>query len=171
MSQYCWYFAYGSNLHPGRLLERVPSAQVAGASVLSGHEVRFGKRGLDGSGKCTVRAVASPAALVHGILYAMRRSERAALDAVEGPDYQRLQTTFRLGFETVEGFYYEARDYAFHNDLEPFDWYRELVVCGARFHNFPATYIENLAAVRSRPDPDPERAAAMLALLARLSIT
>ncbi len=169
MSELCWYFAYGSNLHPGRLLERVPSARAVGASILPGHELRFGKRGRDGSGKCTVIAAGSASALVHGALFEMPCAERPDLDAAEGPDYQRKQALFELAGETFEGFYYEALEHAVDHKLEPFDWYRELVLRGARYHNFPATYVERLARISCRPDPDPERAAAMLRLLVQLS--
>ena len=35
------YAAYGSNLHPVRLRERVPSAELLGTGVLEGRELRF----------------------------------------------------------------------------------------------------------------------------------
>ena len=52
MSATLLYFAYGSNLHPERLRERVPSAESLGVARLEAHVLRFHKRGRDGSGKC-----------------------------------------------------------------------------------------------------------------------
>lgn len=169
MSELRLYFAYGSNLHPERLRCRVPSARVVGLSVLAGHELRFGKRGLDGSGKCTVCATSASGAQVLGALFEMRAAEQPLLDAVEGPDYEPRLARFSLQNSCVEGFYYEARDHAVDNKLVPFDWYRDLVVAGARYHGFPAAYVQALAAVRCAGDPDQERAAEMRALLGRLS--
>lgn len=170
MSGHCFYFAYGSNLHPLRLQARVPSARVRGLTVLAGHALHFGKRGLDGSGKCTVKSVAGANAAVHGVLFELRTAERPALDAAEGPDYARRSALFRLGEQSLSGFYYEARNHALDNDLLPFDWYRELVVRGARFHGFPDSYVGGLAQVRCRPDPDARRVARMQALLERMSV-
>ncbi len=45
------YFACGSNLHPLRLSLRVPAARFQGALALTGYQLRFNKRGRDGSGK------------------------------------------------------------------------------------------------------------------------
>lgn len=40
----------------------------------------------------------------------------------------------------------------------PFDWYRDLVVAGAREHGLPPTYVEELALTPAAPDPDATRA-------------
>jgi hypothetical protein len=45
LSKRIHYFAYGSNLHPLRLQERVPSAALLGWTHLHGWELRFDKRG------------------------------------------------------------------------------------------------------------------------------
>ena len=50
-----YYLAYGSNLHPVRLTERVPSARFLGLTSLFGYQLRFHKRHEpDGSGKCNM---------------------------------------------------------------------------------------------------------------------
>lgn len=48
------YAAYGSNLHPVRLQERVKSASVRGTAVLEDWKLAFSKRSKDGSGKATL---------------------------------------------------------------------------------------------------------------------
>lgn len=169
MSEFCFYFAYGSNLHPERLRRRVPSARVLGVTLLAGHEVHFGKRGGDGSGKCTVRATRGDEAQVPGALFSMRPAGQAQLDAAEGPDYERKSALFELGEERLTGFYYQAKVHALDESLEPFDWYRDLVVAGARFHDFPRAYVEALQRVRCRKDHDAARAAEMIALIQQLS--
>lgn len=166
----CIYFAYGSNLHPLRLQERVPSARVIGVSSLERHLVVYGKRGLDGSGKCTVTPECGIRGRVHGVLFEMAITERRALDAAEGPAYERKVATFHLGGGRLQGFYYEARSLVEDEFLAPFDWYRDLVVAGARFHTLPERHVADLAAVTCQPDPDTIRSARMRALLARMSL-
>ena len=48
------YFAYGSNLCFPRLRARVPGVRALGPALLRGHELRWHKRGTDGSGKCSI---------------------------------------------------------------------------------------------------------------------
>lgn len=78
------YLAYGSNLHPLRLQERVPSAVVVGVVKLAGQLLTFSKRGGDGSGKCACFDSGNAADVVYGVLYQMDASGRDVLDKVEG---------------------------------------------------------------------------------------
>ncbi len=170
-SKYCIYFAYGSNLHPLRLQARVPSARLLGKSALPGHEVIFGKRGMDGSGKCSVAHVPGEKQSAHGVLYRMLKSERGALDAAEGPDYERKHASFIHGRREITAFYYAAKTLLPHNFLPPFDWYRALVISGALFHALPDDYVGRFATTECVPDPDEGRSRAMAELLARLSVS
>lgn len=163
------YFAYGSNLHPLRLRERVPSAQLLGAASLHGHVLAYGKRGIDGSGKCTTRPGARGTDRVLGALFSVRDDELHVLDAAEGPDYQRKTALFTLATRSIEAFYYEAREHALDDKLRPFDWYRDLVVAGARFHGLPTDYVAMLQAVVTQHDPDAQRVARVRELLASMS--
>ncbi len=165
----CIYFAYGSNLHPFRLQERVPSARLLGLARLADHKLIYGKRGIDGSGKCTTTFARGVTSCVIGALFALRADELGALDAAEGPAYGRKTTVFSLGGSDLAGFYYEAHDYSVDSDLLPFDWYRDLVVAGARFHKMPAAYVAALENVPTLRDPNQDRHAQMQALLARMS--
>ncbi len=154
------YFAYGSNMHPSRMAERIPAARCRGAACLAGWSVCYHKRGRDGSGKCTVQM--TPGRVVHGVVYELSIVEKRALDAVEGLGYEEDSAHFD-GYGNAY-FYVAARD---HMDagLLPFDWYRDIVVAGARHHRLPADYVAMLAAGDSLPDPDQSRAALHRALL------
>lgn len=48
------YFAYGSNMDPGRMCERVGRVPEGRRACLRDHELRFNKRGQDGKGKANV---------------------------------------------------------------------------------------------------------------------
>nr|MDQ2697092.1 gamma-glutamylcyclotransferase [Pseudomonadota bacterium] len=78
------YFAYGSNLHPLRLRERVPSATVLGVAELAGWRLRFHKRGQDRSGKCNIIPTGRSGDRVIGVIYAMAAADKDKLDAAEG---------------------------------------------------------------------------------------
>lgn len=155
------YFAYGSNLHSGRMTARVPSARSLGAAVLTGHLLRFHKRSsVDGSGKCDAHFTGRPDHRVYGAVYAMAAHERELLDAFEGPGYGVIEQVVSLAGRRLPVFLYRARPEAIADGLAPFDWYHALVIAGAREHALPAPYLSAIEAVATRPDPDAERAAA-----------
>jgi gamma-glutamylcyclotransferase len=61
------YFAYGSNLLPNRLEERVGSLTYLRNIVLHNQKINFSKISNDGSGKCTMTP--SKGQEAHGALY------------------------------------------------------------------------------------------------------
>ena len=83
---YDFYFAYGSNLCLPRLKARVPGVRALGSALLRGHELRWHKKGDDGSGKGSIVEVGGDA-VVHGALFAVPEREKAALGRAEGPGY------------------------------------------------------------------------------------
>jgi len=148
------YLAYGSNLHPGRLRRRTPSARLLGTTTLRGWGLHWHKRGVDGSGKCNVVAGQGAASEVHGAVYAIASAERAALDAAEGEGYGAR--TLKIP-EYGRVFLYMARPQYVVEGLRPYRWYRDYVVRGARYHGFPASYVAHILAMPWLEDPDPRR--------------
>ncbi len=142
-----FYAAYGSNLHPARLSERTPSASLVGTSFLDGWSLRFHKRGKDRSGKCNIERGGGGVFLA---LYEMEAADQRELDRIEGNGYTRTELA-------VPGFgqcmTYRAVPDAVDDTLDPFDWYVELVVLGARTLEFDGAYIDELAATRTVVDP------------------
>ncbi len=156
------YAAYGSNLHPLRLAERTPSAVPEGSAAVPGWELAFNKRGADGSGKCTLRR---GAAGIWVAVYSLSASDALRLDGVEGSGYERAELE-------VPG-YGACFTYLGHADylddrLQPYDWYRDLVLAGGRHHGFPARYLATLERLRCAADDDAVRRDRHAALLARL---
>jgi len=166
------YFAYGSNLHPERLRERTPSAQVIGPAVLPGHELHFHKLGRDGSAKCDARQTDDPRHVVHGVVYRIEERHRAELDRAEsrGVGYDVRIVRLRTGSRQLQAWTYHARDAAIVSGLKPFDWYLDYVVAGARYHGLPRPYINALMEVESRRDPVGWRDALNRTILDRLSL-
>ncbi len=163
------YLAYGSNLHPLRLGERVPSAALLGVVPLSGQRVVFQKISPDGSSKCDL-VTAGRTGVAFGALYAIDRAHLGALDAVEGLGTGYDRSVFPLHFRgrQLRPFTYRASGTHVHPDLKPFCWYRDLVLAGARYLGLPQAYCRALAGVAAVDDPDPLRRSDHDALLARI---
>jgi len=154
-----YYFAYGSNMSLARLCQRVPSAVRIGRGWLDGHCLRFHKVSLrDGSAKCDAHRTGRPGDRVWGVLYRIDPGERPALDLAEGVGAgYRVDwvCVAREGAGDTRAFTYLAT--LIDERRLPFSWYREHVLIGARENGLPETYIEEIAAVAVRDDPDRER--------------
>ena len=158
-----FYFAYGSNMPTARIRARCPSAAAVGIAELSGHELRWHKRSIDGSGKCDVVTSDAHDACVFGVIYEIAQSERAKLDAVEGNGYEAVQTEVHCGARSLTTTLYRAK--AADPTLRPYSWYRDLVIAGAKEHGLPEFYLSALQAVPANQDPDGARHSANLALI------
>jgi gamma-glutamylcyclotransferase len=158
------YFAYGSNLLTQRLRARTASAIVMGWGILPDHALRWHMASTDGSGKCDVVEDAQVRDPVHGVVYRIDSAEKPLLDQAEslGVGYRDEQVTVHMGSEPVRVWLYKALQV--DADAVPYDWYHALVLGGAREHGLPADYLRALEAVRTRVDPDLQRAAQHFAL-------
>ena len=154
-----YYFAYGSNLHPVRLAQRVPSAELIGVAEYSHHKLVFHKKGYDASGKCNMLHSGSGPDLIYGAIYQMRREHKDALDRHEGNGhgYADDLITVRHGSRQYTCFTYFARESHIVDGLKPYHWYKRLVLLGARYLRFPPFYISSIEAVESVEDPATER--------------
>jgi len=161
------YFAYGSNLHPMRLVQRTPSCRLLGAATLPGYRLAFNKRGADASGKCNIVRPTQGDHAVHGALYLIEASDRPALDRAEG-GYRVQRCLVHAGSQAHEAFTYVARDESIDEGLVPYHWYHALVMAGARYQRLPSAYLGMLEAWWRVPDPDPARARRNAQLLARI---
>jgi hypothetical protein len=152
------YFAYGSNMSLLRLRQRVPAARPLGSAILRGHDLRFHKRGRDGSGKCDAFQVSDPGIQLIGALYDIPLSGKTDLDRIEGlgAGYEeKMVPVLDPGGSWHEAVTYFATD--IHDGLQPYCWYKHHVLTGARELELPASYIAKIEAVAMVPDSDNER--------------
>lgn len=158
------YAAYGSNLHPVRLAERIPSARLVGTARLPGWSLRFHKRSRDRSGKCSILTGDDG---VHFAIFDITAEDKRVLDGIEGlgNGYAAISLSFPR-FDTCVSYVAEAT----HVDdaLRPYDWYRELVLAGARYHGFPDDYVRRIERVHAIRDPDGQRSVEQWATVARV---
>lgn len=162
------YLAYGSNLHPVRLQQRVASASPEGRVQLPGYRLEFHKRGQDGSGKCNIRFTGEAVDRVFGVVYSLDPQQVPILDRFEGPGYERRHITVDVGGQARPVFAYVALDHHCDPRLRPFRWYLQLVLCGALYHRFPSRYLDLMHRVPVVDDPDSERREANRGLLERM---
>ncbi len=163
------YLTYGSNLHPMRLQKRIPSASLLGTTELANRALSFNKRSRDGSGKCTI-ARADSSQSVFGAIYKIDPQDKSLLDRIEGVDagYDVHWEDLLVNGTRTRAFMYVASSGFVDEKLLPYRWYKDFVLAGARYHRFPADYIEVLEAVGAVGDPDEERRKANEAILAEL---
>ncbi len=147
------YAAYGSNLHPERLRERIRSATLRGTSFLRKYTLQFHKRGQDQSAKCGFTDCGQG---LHVAVYEVDAADRPVLDAIEG-----VGKGYHVDEISIPGFgncfTYVASGTHIDEVLRPFDWYREMVLLGCLRHAFPAPYCARIAALPVIEDPDPVR--------------
>ena len=160
------YLAYGSNLHPLRLRQRVPSCRLLGQVQLPGYRLVFHKIGMDDSGKCDLLETGYPDDAAWGVLFSMNATDKPALDVAEGPSYYTASLDVVFEGEVVKAMTYLAKPERQDPNMVPFDWYRELVLVGAKMNRFPASYIEEIGQVPTVSDPDADRSRANQQLIA-----
>jgi gamma-glutamylcyclotransferase (GGCT)/AIG2-like uncharacterized protein YtfP len=153
-------FAYGSNMFQGRIQKRLgQEVSYWGKATLFGHTVCYHKRSKDGSGKLTVVETGNATDVVLGVVYVISRTDEAQLDRFEGLGHGYDKKTVVV--ETVDGSREVVLSYAtpeaIDPSLMPYDWYRELVLAGARQHGFLEEYVATLN-VEAIEDPDEGRA-------------
>lgn len=168
-----FYFAYGSNMSVERLQARIPSARPYCNAMLTGHELRFHKKGADGSAKCDVVATGNSHHEVHGVIFEFNLAEKPILDRCEGPRYkERMVELISEHNGVINAFLYYVADKSAHTDhnLKPFHWYKHHVVYGARQAGLPQHYIEALVAVDSVIDHNRERTERELSIYPVLNV-
>ena len=155
------YFAYGSNLCFRRMRRRTSSASRSAAATLPGYALGWGKKGVDGSGKCTIARSPEEAIAVHGVLYRLPAEEKAELDILEGlgTGYDEVRVTVETPTGPREVTTYVAAPTHVDDSLLPYSWYRDLVAAGAREAGLPDEYVRWIASAAAQQDPDAKREA------------
>ncbi|MGI9236881.1 MAG: gamma-glutamylcyclotransferase family protein [Woeseiaceae bacterium] len=164
------YLAYGSNLHPIRLIDRVPGARLAGTTALIGYRLTFHKRSVDGSAKCNLDDTDDSTDIAYAAVYSLPEDEVHLLDKAEGlgNGYFKRELRVELRGLSLKPFSYFASDTHLSPDLQPYHWYKGLVLAGACKHQFPEHYVKKIAAIAAKYDLNIDRRKKMEYLLARL---
>lgn len=146
------YLAYGSNLHPLRILMRTPSAKLLGTDVLIEKNLAFQKRSIDGSSKCTIHDAGQESS-THVAVYLINDDDKYLLDEAErlGSGYNLVEVDLDKYGKCLT---YIGDDAYLDESLKPYSWYRALVLIGCEYHEFPRSYIQQIRAVVTVDDPN-----------------
>jgi len=92
---------------------------------------------------------------MYGVLYEFDTQEKANLDALEGSGKACCEqlVQFSMNGETYTLYIYVAQSTHIDPTLVPYHWYKNLVLAGARYHNFPAQYVVAIEAIPPMDDP------------------
>lgn len=137
-------FAYGSNMLTTRMKERASSARLIAPALLERFALRWHKRSDDGSGKCSIEETGRREDFVWGVLYELNAMDKTKLDKIEGlgKGYGERRVMVLSDGKTLSAVAYYATSVDPH--VRPYDWYRELVIAGAREQGLPPEYIQGL---------------------------
>ena len=147
------YAAYGSNLHPTRLAQRVHSARQIGIGFVPGWSLDCHKRSKDGSAKFSIVAGGNG---VYVAVFEISVDDKNILDDIEGvgSGYHTVNLSVpQIGNCTT----YVAEDSYVDESLQPYEWYKKLTTLGARSHRFPDAYVQLINEIPACEDPDKVR--------------
>jgi len=140
------YFAYGSNMSTERMSSRASSAKTVGRARIPDKRLVYNKRSKDGSGRANL--VDSPGDEVWGVLYEVETDQLVALDRTEGGYERQEVSVITEQGQTIQAVVYISDQLT--DTPIPYDWYKQLIVSGAREHQLPEHYIELLEALPAK---------------------
>lgn len=155
MSQY--YFAYGSNMNPGRVDKRQMRYDHYHGGSLRDFELAFNKRSVKYPGAASANVIPAPGKVVEGVLYKLTHpAQIEVMDPFEGYPvrYSRYSLDVDCDAGTVRAWVYIANEAYVAEGLKPARWYLEHLLCGQPF--LSGEYFERLAATECLPDSDVE---------------
>jgi len=131
-----------------RLRKRISSARFEKVAKLSDMNIKFNKKGKDGSGKANL--VNEQESVVWGVIFEFPDQDIDRLDLIEG-GYDRV--TVNVDDHNNEDLPVET--YISDNltqDERPTLKYKNYVIGGAKEHKLPDSYIKYLEGFPSKPD-------------------
>lgn len=156
-----YYFAYDDKMYTPVLNEILDEFTCLGPAYIEGHRLYFHKLSeKDKSGKCNIIKVNDLTEKVHGVLYDIPARKKHLLDKAEGLGFGSQETTVKIttsSGDNVFAFTFIANTAYIMQDLVPYQWYKALLVGGAKEHQLPEKYINSLQAHASQPDQNPIR--------------
>lgn len=137
MGTSAYYFAYGSNMNPARMLERQISFHKAQAGTLHGYHLTFNKRSTLQIGMANANVMPVPNCLVEGVVYHLKDDQEILkMDVFEGfpTRYDRRPLPVTLAEQgEVNAWVYIADPAYIDNALKPARWYLDHLLAGKHY--------------------------------------
>ena len=134
-----WYFAYGSNLNIGQMMNRVGEWIVSKRAILKGYKLKFNVRSPRWGGlTANVVRTDNPDTKVYGALYRIPREKLNVLSTYEG-----IKPT-DIAVE-ADGENLRAKTYIFETSRvsgKPPEVYLNVMLNGLRQHGYPDAVME-----------------------------
>ena len=129
-----WYFAYGSNMNPVRMIKRNMNFTRRIPGTLSGYDLAFNKIAYSKPGVAYANMMPSDEGVVHGILYRVPLLDLPNLDVAEGVSsghYFRKELHVLTATGIQAAVCYIACDDKVMEGLTPEDVYKNHILCGS----------------------------------------
>jgi hypothetical protein len=96
---------------------------------------------------------------VYGAIYSFRTDHKDYLDGFEGKGHGYLDNRIEIqhGEHQYSCLTYLAQQSHISKEIKPYHWYKQLVVLGARYLQFPDAYISSIESSESIEDPNVAR--------------
>jgi len=134
-------FSYGSNMSSGRLTKRIGNIRQIGIARLEKWEMVFNKRGfLDGTAKANIKNHSK--GHVYGVLFEIKKDGFLILDRYEMGYKRKEILVSRIGGGQIVAETYISE--FTHDFIKPSPEYLAHVIEGAREHQLPICYINEL---------------------------
>ena len=145
-----WYFAYGSNMHDGAILEqRLMRPTEWRVGRLKGYRLRFNLDGVPKGKTAPANVCPDPDSEVWGVLYKITHRQMLRLNLTEGVPGKVYRPTwlemYDVGGQTVRAMTYVAEGN--ESDGCPSLRYITLLRDGARAHGLPTKWLQMLESV------------------------
>lgn len=137
-----FYFAYGSNMNPKRVLQRKMQFGAHCGGVLHGYRLAFNKRSAKIPGAASANVQPSAGGSVEGVLYALADAAQIEImDVFEGYPvlYRRERLPIRLIDRVATAWVYIANSEFVVEGLKPAHWYLAHLLAGSDYLS-PAYY-------------------------------
>lgn len=152
-----YYFAYGSNMNPERVVRRKMAFHSAEPGRLSHYRLAFNKRSVKYPGAASANVVPHEHAITEGVAYRLTVPEQIeAMDPFEGYPhrYNRLALPIQMPDEEVLAWVYIANLEFIIEGLNPTKWYLDHLLAGREFLSHD--YYRALQQTPVLPDTDKE---------------
>lgn len=131
-----YYFAYGSNMNPTRLLDRIGKYHTGCVASLAGYGFLYNKISTDGTSKANLEKAAGKT--VWGVCYEIDEEDLGKLDKCE-KDYSRHNIEIKRSEACSRAITYISESVA--NNLLPSSEYREHIIKGAEYWQLDKNYM------------------------------
>lgn len=145
-----YYFAYGSNMNPNRMADRVGDFEIVGLGILQNFELKFNKIAKNKNGIGYANVVWAPGKNVEGIIYQFE--DIALLDKHEGypKHYNRKVLDILHNQSLLKTWVYIAQENQISNGLLPERSYLGHLLVGEEY--LSESYFEELRIVPVKED-------------------